>query len=136
MHEDASKEDIYLMINLGYRSYDDQEALYNKYEKTYGTYEADKLTARPGFSEHQSGLALDIFEINNSNYSTFKNTPACKWLKENAYKYGFILRYTEDTEKITGFSSEDWHYRYVGKNIAKLIYDNNITLEEYYYNNY
>ena len=131
-----AEQNIYLMINLGYRSYLEQETLYNKYTNTYGKAEADKLTARPGHSEHQSGLALDIFELNNSNYNTFKNTLACTWLKENAYKYGFILRYSEDNKNITGFDAEDWHYRYVGKQVAKIIYENNITLEEYYYNNY
>lgn len=136
MWKAANKEDIYLMVNLAYRSYEDQEALYNKYKATYGEKEADNITARPGHSEHQTGLALDIFEIHNSNYSTFKNTDACKWLKENAYKYGFILRYEEETENITGFEAEDWHYRYVGKSVANIIHEKNITLEDYYYNNY
>lgn len=136
MWNSANKEDIYLMINLAYRSYEEQESLYNRYKSTYGVKEADTITARPGHSEHQTGLALDIFELHNSNYETFKNTDACKWLKENAYKYGFILRYTEDSQIITGFEAEDWHYRYVGKDAAAIIQSKNITLEDYYYNTY
>lgn len=135
MWKDANKEDIYLMINLGYRSYEDQEKLYNRYKDSGGTKYADSITARPGHSEHQTGLALDIFELHNSNTETFKETKAYTWLKENAYRYGFILRY-DNNYSITGFETEDWHYRYVGKTAAQVIHDKSLTLEEYYYNEY
>lgn len=138
MHTAAhnENENIYLMINLGYRSYEEQESLYNRYKSAENVKYADSITARPGHSEHQTGLALDIFDYSNSNTSTFKNTEAYTWLKENAYKYGFILRYEEGKENITGFEVEDWHYRYVGKTVAKIIHDKDITFEEYYYNEY
>ena len=131
MWNDAYKEDIYLIINLGYRSYENQEKIYNNLVNAKNKGYADSIAARPGFSEHQTGLALDIFEKSNSNTQTFKDSNAYLWLKENAYKYGFILRYTEENEYITGFNDEPWHYRYVGLNEAKYIYEHNITLEEY-----
>lgn len=132
MWDDANNEGIYLIINLGYRSYADQEAIYNRLMKLKNRKYADGISARPGHSEHQTGLALDIFEKNNSSTETFKDSIAYTWLKNNAYKYGFILRYTEENESITGFNAEDWHYRYVGKEVAKKIYESNITFEEYY----
>ena len=93
---------------------------------------ADSIASRPGASEHQTGLTLDIFSKDNSNKNTFKDTEVFKWLKDNSYKFGFILRYPEDKVKVTGYGYESWHYRYVGKKIAKYIYENNITFEEYY----
>lgn len=132
MHEDANKEGIYLMVNSSYRDYKKQEAVYNNYKINHGEEYADKIAARPGFSEHQTGLALDIFSINSSAQATFKDSDAYKWLKENSYKYGFILRYPENLDNITGYSFESWHYRYVGKELAKKIYDSGLTFDEYY----
>lgn len=120
------------MINSSYRSYEDQEIVYNNYKNSSGERFADSIAARPGSSEHQTGLALDIFSKTNTNKNTFSQTDEAKWLKENAHNFGFILRYPEDKVDITGYSFESWHYRYVGKDIATYIYENDITYEEYY----
>ena len=132
MWNSANKEGYYLMINSSFRNYQDQESVYNNYKNTSGQTYADSIATRPGFSEHQTGLALDIFSKNNTNKNTFKDSEEANWLKENAYKFGFILRYPEEFENITGITYEAWHYRYVGKDIAKYIYENNITFDEYY----
>ena len=132
MYEAAKNDGIDLMINSSYRTYENQQTVYKKYEDREGTIYADEIAARPGHSEHQTGLALDIFSKTNSNTKTFKDSEAYKWLLDNSYKYGFILRYPEDKEYLTGFSFESWHYRYVGKEIAKYIHDNNLCYEEYY----
>ena len=128
----ALNDDIYLIINLGYRSFKDQDSLYNKYANLKNRKYADSITTRAGFSEHQTGLAMDILSKKDSKYDTFKESDAYKWLHENSYKYGFIERYTEENIKITGFDDEPWHYRYVGIDAAKIIYEKNITFEEYY----
>ncbi len=135
MWDDAYDKGIYLIINLGYRSYQEQEAVYNRLLNARNRKYADSISARPGHSEHQTGLALDIFEKSNSNTETFKDSEAYAWLKDNAYKYGFILRYTKENEGITGFNAEDWHYRYVGIKAAKEITEQNLTFEEYYFYN-
>ena len=129
MWDAAYADGIYLVINLGYRSYADQEAIYNRLMNQRNRKYADGIAARPGHSEHQTGLAIDIFDRNNTD---FGNSDANSWLQENAYKYGFIQRYTEDSVAITGFSAEDYHYRYVGKEDAKKIFDQKITFDEYY----
>lgn len=128
----ANEEGYYLMINSSYRSYEDQEIVYNNYKNSSGERFTDSIAARPGSSEHQTGLALDIFSKTNTNKNTFSQTDEAKWLKENAHNFGFILRYPEDKVDITGYSFESWHYRYVGKDIATYIYENDITYEEYY----
>lgn len=127
----ANLEGYYLMISSSYRSYEEQKIVYDNYKKRGQKY-ADKYAARPGASEHQTGLALDIFSKLNSNKNTFKDTKTAEWLKENSWKYGFILRYPSDTEDITGYSYESWHFRYVGVDAAKYIYENNITFDLYY----
>lgn len=132
MWNDANEEGYYLMVSSSYRTYDKQELVYNNYKNSYGEEYADSIAARPGFSEHQTGYALDIFEKNSSNQKTFHESTAYAWLKNNSYKYGFILRYKENKEDITGYSFESWHYRYVGIDIAKYIYENDITYDEYY----
>ena len=127
---DAAYDDgIYLVINLGFRSYADQEAIYNRLMNQKNRKYADSIAARPGHSEHQTGLALDIFDRNNAD---FENSDANTWLRNNAYKYGFIQRYTEESIDITGFNTENYHYRYVGKEDAKKIFDQKITFDEYY----
>ncbi len=128
----ANEEGYYLMINSSYRSYEDQEIVYNNYKNSSGERFADSIAARPGSSEHQTGLTLDIFSKTNTNKNTFSQTDEAKWLKENAHNFGFILRYPEDKVDITGYSFESWHYRYVGVDIATYIYENDITYEEYY----
>ena len=130
----SAKEEqgYYLMVSSSYRSYNEQEIVYNNYKDKKGQKYADGIAARPGSSEHQTGLSLDIFSKLNSNKNTFKDTETAKWLKDNAYRFGFILRYPEELVKVTGYNYESWHFRYVGKEIAKYIYENNISFEEYY----
>lgn len=117
-----------------YRSYDRQVELYANYVNRDGKEAADTYSARPGYSEHQTGLAFDIGEVGNEQFFAdegFGATEAGKWLAKNAHKYGFIMRYPEGKEKVTGYMHEAWHFRYVGKDIAKDIYSNKSTLEEY-----
>ena len=128
MVDAAYEDDIVLYSVSPYRSYQTQNGLYEGYASSDGYTKADTYSARPGYSEHQTGLAVDI----NSTDDSFVYTKEAKWLFKNAYKYGFILRYPEGKEYITGYQYEPWHYRYVGKKIAKEIYDLDITYEEYY----
>ncbi|PID19701.1 MULTISPECIES: M15 family metallopeptidase [unclassified Sporosarcina] len=117
-----------------YRSYEYQVTLYNRYVERDGQEAADRYSARPGYSEHQTGLAFDIGEVNHERHwasNSFGDTEAAKWLAANAHKYGFILRYPEGKEEVTGYMHESWHYRYVGKKRAAQIFKHNITLEEY-----
>ncbi len=127
----ANKENIVLIVNSSYRDYKSQKKIYENYKEKNGQAYADQFAARPDFSEHQTGLALDIFTP-GAGMTTFENTKAFKWLKENSYKYGFILRYPEGKEKLTGYSYEPWHYRYLGKDLAKKVYDSGLTFDEYY----
>lgn len=132
MYEAAKLDGYTLMINSSYRTFDEQKQVYDNYLNQYGETFADSIAARPGYSEHQSGFCLDIFSLTNSNRKTFKDSEAYQWLLNNSYKYGFILRYPEDKVEITGYDFESWHYRYVGKEISKYIFENNITFDEYY----
>lgn len=130
----ALLEEYSLTAFSTYRSFDYQTELYNRYVERDGVEEADRYSARPGYSEHQTGLAFDIGEVNQEQHfasSSFGDTEAGKWLAENAHLYGFIMRYPEGKESITGYMYEAWHYRYVGIEIAKDIYENQGTLEEY-----
>ncbi len=127
---DAAKEDgKNILSNSAYRSYKDQQDVYDTYLSLYGQTYVDNYVAVPGFSEHQTGLALDVAA---KGYSTFKTSPEYTWMLENAYKYGFILRYPKEKQEITGYKNEAWHFRYVGLEAAKYIQENNITYEEYY----
>ena len=131
MFNDAKKENLTLIIYSSFRSYEDQEDVYNLYKNSRGEEAADKIAAKPGFSEHQTGLSVDI-QTYGSSQKTFEEFDEFKWLQENAYKYGFILRYPKDKEYITGYEYESWHYRFVGKDVAQYIHENNITFDEYY----
>lgn len=128
----AKEEGYNIRAVSTYRSYSYQMNLYNNYVKEDGVEDADKYSARPGFSEHQTGLAIDVDNV-STNYNNFINTEEYKWMLENAHKYGFILRYPKEKEDITGYMYEPWHYRYVGVKIATFIQKNNITYEEYYF---
>lgn len=128
----AKESDLKLIVNTSYRTYKSQETMYENTKAASGTRAADNQVARPGHSDHQSGLSIDVFEINSQTMATFKDSPAYVWLKENAYKYGFIERYPEGKEYITGFTYEPWHWRYVGEEAAKKIQEENITFDEYY----
>lgn len=132
MAKAASKEGLKLINTSPFRSYELQTKLYEGYSKRDGKAAADRYSARPGFSEHQTGLATDIVTP-TSTLNTFKDTKEFAWMQENSYKYGFILRYGKDMEYITGYNYEPWHYRYVGLEAAKIIYEEELTLEEYYY---
>lgn len=117
-----------------YRSFEYQTTLYDRYVERDGKEAADTYSARPGYSEHQTGLAFDIGEVNFEKHwasSSFGETEAAKWIVANAHRFGFILRYPEGKEDITGYMHESWHYRYVGVDIATDIYNREITLEEY-----
>lgn len=127
----AKKQDLTLIATSSFRDYDFQKSLYDQYENSNGQEWADSVSARPGHSEHQLGLALDIV-THNSTMDNFDTTDEFKWLKDNAYRYGFILRYPKDKEYITGYAYESWHYRYVGEKVAKEVYDQGITYDEYY----
>lgn len=131
MKYDATKEDLSLIITSSYRDFSTQDELWNDYAYTYSEKYADSISARAGFSEHQSGYAFDIVNY-SSDLGNFEETDEFKWLQKNAYKYGFILRYPKDKEDITGYDYESWHYRYVGKDVAKAIKEKNITFDEYY----
>lgn len=131
MFNDAKKEDLTLIINSSFRSYEDQEEIYNFYKDTRGEIEANKIAAKAGFSEHQTGMSIDI-QTFGSSAKTFEEFDEFKWLQDNAHKYGFILRYPKDKEYLTGYEYESWHYRYVGIEAATYIYENNITFDEYY----
>ena len=126
---DASiKDGMNLGVTSSYRSYDDQNKIYNSYLKSNGQDSVNKYVAFPGYSEHQTGLALDVKSV---VASPFKSTKEYKWMLDNSYKYGFILRYSKDKEDITGYNAEAWHFRYVGIDRAKYIHENGITYEEY-----
>lgn len=126
------KEDSgrWLWIASGYRSYWDQKSIYNNYVSRDGQANADTYSARPGYSEHQTGLAFDLNSIDDS----FTNTPEGKWVHDNCYRFGLILRYPKGKESITGYMHESWHMRYVGVELATKLYNGGdwITLEEYY----
>ena len=127
MQADASALGYDLTLISGHRSYEQQAQIYNSYVSQYGEAAANRFSARPGESEHQTGLAFDVGQIKNS----FGDTPAGQWLDENCAKYGFIIRYPEGKEEITGYQYEPWHIRYVGIEHAQYIMENGITLEEY-----
>ncbi len=128
----ANEAGYTLIVNSSYRNYQEQESVYHSKKTSLGQKKADEAAARPGYSEHQSGLAIDVFELGNQATDTFKVSNAYHWLQENAYKYGFIERYPEGKENITGYSAEAWHWRYVGKDVAKIIQEEQITFDEYY----
>ena len=128
----AKKEiNIKLMPTTAFRDESFQRTLYTNYVNKEGVEKADTYSARPSYSEHQTGYTLDIVTY-NANMSSFEKTDEFKWLQNNAYKYGFILRYPKDKEDITGYSYESWHYRYVGKDVATKIKKLGITFDEYY----
>lgn len=131
MSKDALKEKMHIIAMSTYRSYNYQVNLFNKYAKKDGLEAANTYSAKAGFSEHQTGLAVDVYN-GTVNYTSFEKTKEFNWMTENAYKYGFILRFPKDKENETGYKYESWHYRYVGKEIAEYIHNEKISFEEYY----
>lgn len=132
--ETAVSEDYIVRLLSGYRSYADQEWTYGQYVKDYGQADADTFSARPGHSEHQTGLALDIGGKNQACDTNicFADTPLGLWLKDNAYKFGFIERYQKGKEAVTGYQFEPWHLRYVGVELASELKSTGKTLEEHF----
>lgn len=129
MKNDAAAQGINLWIASGYRSYYEQQSLYGSYYGTYGAY-ADTFSAKAGHSEHQTGYALDINRVDDG----FSDTPEAQWLKDNCHRYGFILRYPDGKQDVTGYKYESWHIRYVGDELAEKLYNDGdwITLEEHF----
>ncbi len=130
LSKDAAKQNLKVIAMSTYRSYEYQVDLYNRYVKTDGKEAADTYSGRPGNSEHQTGLAVDVYNVKDT-YTNFEKTKEYTWMQDNAYKYGFILRFPKDKENETGYEFESWHYRYVGLEAAKYIKEHNISFEEY-----
>ncbi len=129
----AKNEYVFLYAVSGYRSYARQVSIYNRHVETIGQIQADRVSAKPGHSEHQTGLAMDVTSenVNFTLSQEFADTREGKWLAKNAHKYGFIIRYPRDKELSTGYSYEPWHLRYVGTNAAGEIFKDNLILEDY-----
>ncbi len=127
MQKVAYSEGCNIYISSGFRSYQRQEEIYNRYVSRDGKEEADTYSARPGHSEHQTGLAFDLNTIDD----TFADTPEGRWVAENCHKYGFIVRYSKNKENITGYMYEPWHIRYLGVEKATAVYESGLCLEEY-----
>jgi len=134
LFEAAEEDNVYLYGVSGYRSYNRQSQIYNNNLITKGSEYTNKYSAIPGTSEHQAGLAIDLSakSVGLGLTSRFGTSDEGKWLKKNAWKYGWILRYEETATDITGYAYEPWHIRYVGKKVAKILHRDNICLEEYY----
>ena len=127
----AKNDGMNIRVISAYRSYSYQENLYNNYVKNDGVENADTYSARPGYSEHQTGLVIDVTRAFD-DFNNFENTNEYNWMLENASNYGFILRYPKDKEDVTTYSFEAWHYRYVGVELAQKIKASNLTFDEYY----
>lgn len=130
MKNDATSVGLIIYIQSGYRSYSYQQGLYEKYVNRDGKEKADTFSARPGHSEHQSGLSFDLNSVDDS----FAATNEGKWVQDNAHLYGFIIRYPKNKTDETGYKYEPWHLRYVGKDLASKLYNNGdwITMEIYF----
>ncbi|RWZ55249.1 D-alanyl-D-alanine carboxypeptidase family protein [Halobacillus fulvus] len=130
----AEAQGIELVAASGYRSYERQKSIYERNVEVYGEEETNTFSAKPGTSEHQTGLAMDVtsaamaFRLDQS----FIDTPEGSWLADNAHQYGFVIRYPEGKTDITGYTYEPWHLRYVGKETAIEVYKQESTLEEFF----
>lgn len=130
LSEDAAALEYCILGMSGYRTYAYQENLYNKYLKNDTQENVDTYSARPGYSEHHTGLALDV-QTDKVSFSNFGQTKEFEWLLDNAHKYGFVIHYTTENQHITGYMPEEWHIRYVGIPAASYMYDNNLSVDEY-----
>lgn len=131
----AAKEDGYDLCGVsGYRSYSRQSEIYNENLRTKGATFTNRYSAKPGYSEHQTGLSMDVSapSVRNQLVEKFATTKEGTWLAKNCYQYGYIIRYPKGKESITGYSYEPWHIRYVGVSLATYLTQNNLTLEEYF----
>ena len=124
----AAQEGLNIYFSSGYRSYDYQAQIYNNYVARDGQAAADTYSARPGYSEHQSGPAIDVNQIDDS----FIGTPEAIWLENHCHEFGFILRYPQGKQEVTGYKYESWHIRYVGTDLSYQIHDSGLTLEEFF----
>lgn len=134
MFADAKKAGLNLMLASGYRSAGLQATYYNSYVNRDGQAAADRYSAKPGTSEHQTGWSLDISPIDRRCYleECFSETPEGRWLAANASKYGFVLRYPKGLEQVTGYQFEPWHFRYVGQELAQELQKSGQTLEQFF----
>ncbi|MFC9936000.1 MULTISPECIES: D-alanyl-D-alanine carboxypeptidase family protein [Micrococcaceae] len=135
MAKAAAKDGVKIRAVSGYRSYNRQAELFNYYTRIYGKSYASRISAVPGTSEHQTGLAIDVGNANGACglQACFANTPVGKWVGKNAHKYGFIMRYQKGQESVTGYSYEPWHFRYLGTSLAKSVKNSGAkSLEAYY----
>lgn len=134
MFAGAQADGVTLVFGSGYRSASLQKQFYDSYVASSGVSEADTFSARPGHSEHQTGLAFDVTSVSQECHlqECFSDTPEGKWLAENGYKYGFVIRYPNGKGAITGYQYEPWHMRFVGKELAEQIHSSNQTLEEFF----
>ena len=132
----AEASGIELMLSSAFRSYSFQETLYTGYVRSQGQAQADTQSARPGYSEHQTGLAVDIISTKRicDLEQCFGETEEGKWLAENAVRFGFILRYTQDNQSTAGYSYEPWHFRYVGNELAQELQSKDVTTLEEFFN--
>lgn len=130
MCEAATKEGLMMNDATSFRSYGFQASLYESYVHFYGQSYADTISARPGFSEHQTGLAVDL-NAGDADFGLFVNTKTYAWVKDHCTEFGFILRYPSGKEAVTGYRFESWHYRYVGVEVAQAIQETGLTLDEY-----
>ncbi len=128
--DDAKKEGYTIVILSSYRTYEYQDELWSKRKNKNGIEQADAYAARAGSSEHETGLAIDVADYNHP--MNFGEQESFTWMINNSYKYGFILRYPEGKENITGYDYEAWHYRYLGPELATKVYNEGITYDEYY----
>lgn len=131
---DAEARGFKLMLASGFRPYNLQSTYYNSYVARDGQAAADRYSARPGTSEHQTGLSIDISRADRKCYlnECFADQPEGKWLAENVNRFGFVLRYPSDKEPVTGYQYEPWHFRYVGKELAAELTKTGQTLEEFF----
>lgn len=127
LSEAAANQGLDIYLSSGFRSYETQARIYGSYVDSYGKESADTFSARPGYSEHQTGLAIDVNTIDDS----FAGTPEAEWLANHAHEYGFIIRYPKGKESITGYKYEPWHIRYLGVEKATEVYNSGLTLEEF-----
>jgi len=136
MLSDAAVQGVNITVVSSYRSYDTQISIYNNYVAANGQVATDTFSARPGYSEHQTGFTIDFGSSTNTDCNIkmcYENTVEGQWLANHAYQYGFLLRYTAEKQSVTGYVSEPWHYRYIGINlITKMRNTSKSTLEEYF----
>ena len=134
LFEDMKDKNFEILGRSGYRSFHTQRSIFNSNARKHGEEYANRFSAYPGQSEHQTGLAMDVTnsKVNFRLSDSFGKTEEGIWLKENAHNYGFIIRYPEEKEHITEYIYEPWHLRYLGEELAIFLYEHNITLEEFY----